>query len=237
VARTHYTGVLITRAEVFHRSIDPLFGTVTVRHNNGAPTKWTLTTKEVAPLDLLTKGTISDDDLVLDVHDAGSRASAVVLLKDATFAELSQSKLVWTVKQNDGQTYAANLAYSLAWDVPNGAKLTVQTPFTTDVIELLDGDTVYIYNFDSPNPGADGLSKQESCSAHEGEDIVDHDFKWLYQLVKPKGKTLKEWLGAQRPLPAPASKCPEKGLKGDELPPGGEPTPEVSTCFPATWAD
>ena len=54
------------------------------------------------------------------------------------------------------------------------------------------------YNFDMSEPGADDLENQYDSTE---ELIVDHDFKWLYALLRPGSGTLYEWGGGTLPAP------------------------------------
>jgi hypothetical protein len=114
-----------------------------------------------------------------------------------------------------------------------GFTLTFASSITVDVtqsgvvtppLKLSDGDRLYVYNYDDPNPTEDQLTRQHATA---DPFVIDHDFKWLYALVQPQnGDTLAKW--AMGYLPAPFWPSPTRA-------PSGIRTISVSTCFPARF--
>lgn len=86
----------------------------------------------------------------------------------------------------------------------------------TPAFELQNGDELFIYNADKLSPDRDYLITSREIT---DELIVDHDFKWLYSLTKPKNGSFEDW--ASDGLP-----CPKWRRSG------GPRTVSVSTCFP-----
>jgi hypothetical protein len=118
-----------------------------------------------------------------------------------------------------------------------GAKLKIQAeePFDIKVTDFtgkthadetirLDADhpEVYFYNFDSGMPSIADLTTPD----HDDPDYeVDHDFKWVYQVlnrVSPDLDTWVKWLDGD-PFPAPS-----KAFKG---------LITVSTCYQTVWPE
>jgi hypothetical protein len=104
----------------------------------------------------------------------------------------------------------------LAFDAPQTVKINNSTP----AILLKDGDELFVYNADRPNPDREYLTETRELDKHVNM-LYDHDFKWLYSLTRPKHGSFEEW--ASDGLP-----CPTwwKSVIDDRV-------VSVSTCFPA----
>lgn len=90
-------------------------------------------------------------------------------------------------------------------------------------ISLNAGDTAIVYNFDEEQPTRAKLEGSEPADV-----LVDYDFKWIYQLLRPVKGTLDEWRRS-RWLPAPQLHVPVNASGYTSM------TPVTSSCFFARW--
>ena len=86
----------------------------------------------------------------------------------------------------------------------------------------------YLFNFDVRDPELKDFKEDPlECDGPK----IDHDFKWIFQVMTPRAPKARPWqdyLGSDA-FPAPATNCtPHRIPKGQRLVP-------VSTCFPAVW--
>ena len=150
-----------------------------------------------------------------------STVSTQFRLKGGTIVANSPAIGDWAFVEPDGS--AGPTKYSLE------ATLTTTEAEVELVISELDGGgkperitlnadcpTVYFYNFDNPMPTEFELTDDKGGRT----GAVDHDFKWIYKLLKndePSGKW-PDWLTRHFPAPERSSRLPS-----------------VSTCFEAVW--
>ena len=113
-------------------------------------------------------------------------------------------------------------------DIHDRVTFEFNTPVRIEVegqppIDLIGDGVAYVYNFDERLPNEGDLNEGDDTD----EDIVvDHDFKWVYSLVKPRnGKSRKAATGGF--LPAPVSTTSATTRKSMVT------TIYISTCFPA----
>lgn len=93
---------------------------------------------------------------------------------------------------------ATPLGLGLALEYASKLTITSRIAGVYVALNVPDGPTVYIYNFDMSEPSANDLENQYDSTE---ELIVDHDFKWLYALLRPGSGTLYEWGGGTLPEP------------------------------------
>lgn len=87
----------------------------------------------------------------------------------------------------------------------DAAKVTIKLVGGEDgggEIELGPETTVYLYNWDYALPTAGSLRIEMPAT----KDVVDHDFKWVYDLMTPENQTWSDWLEDEEQLPAPQVK-------------------------------
>jgi hypothetical protein len=90
-----------------------------------------------------------------------------------------------------------------------------------------DHKDVYFFNFDTGTPTRSGLDKPD----HDDVDYrIDHDFKWIYQLMDRQDAAMHEWHKwlDNDPFPAPA-RAATTGPESRLIP--------VSTCYETVWPD
>jgi hypothetical protein len=102
------------------------------------------------------------------------------------------------------------------------APVTVEV-FGVEKFTLSDEKDAYIYNFDDETPDVGQLNSRRDSDIKE---IIDHDFKWVYSLIRPRdGRSRREFTGGR--LEAPFSVIDKPTMKSIF----------VSTCFPAVMND
>jgi hypothetical protein len=85
----------------------------------------------------------------------------------------------------------------------------------------------YLYNFDVKDPLLKDF--EENPKKCQGR-TVDHDFKWIFQVMDPKSPRVRPWQDYLEgdDFPAPVTDCVPHRLRDIRLVP-------VSTCFPTVW--
>ena len=117
----------------------------------------------------------------------------------------------------------APLSLALQMEFTAGLAITVRGPIETVALHVADNTHVFIYNYDKPEPTVSELTTESWPNV---PFVIDHDFKWLYSLLRPKSlKPLDEWACGYLPAPIWQRSSSPEGV--------GVRCVSVSTCFPA----
>lgn len=212
LARPHYAGILVAmNGKTLMRL--PLRGSqVFIGDIDGATPDVTEAIGRVADISSLV-GAAQQETLELDPDAV---PSATVTLGPSNGKAPAVSML--TSGLNFTLAGAEKLTLGLAFEYESSIQLTTRVNGIDVPVTIPDAATVFVYNFDSPDPDAHQLEHQQPPTE---PFMVDHDFKWIYTLLRPKSGPLFAWdLGA---LPAPfwsrSAGIEARGIR-------------VSTCFP-----
>jgi hypothetical protein len=255
-ARRHFAGILVLRATgaVEHHEPDPgedraRLGVVTVAESAADGCRKGSFANMVG-LGRVVNTPVPDEQLELVANDDSMafwrRAAAVVRLNSGTIRATGPSDFFWRFDRdyNPGHGYARErFALGATWTSRTDAvtlDVDDRVGRTRTVLQLTAGDRAYVYNVDASRPDESQLEKTETCTGA----VVDHDFKWLYQLLTPRraGLSFDGWRRG-RPLAAPITSCERAPAATDQTPKAATQAPvlnfapEVSTCFPACWPD
>lgn len=96
-------------------------------------------------------------------------------------------------------------------------------------IAIAEGDTVVFYNYEDEFPTIEDLYKERKVPCPS--TFTDHDFKWLYALLRNSITGARP----EPPFPAPALDCATEPAAVREVDPAGLLAVSVSTCFPGLW--
>jgi hypothetical protein len=234
-APRHFAGALIigrnqvsTYRKLLHRRIE--IGT-----GSGAQIKGALK-KEIPPL----YDVITHPDYKLSLpNEPGRRdpkrvATRIMLYTGDIHAE-QQSNANWVINGGNAGGITTPERYFA------GARLMIDSadPTLRIQVKTLEGVTIpdeaielnqdqremYLYNFDAGVPSEGDLTNPEQ---HDPDYNVDHDFKWVYQVLDRVAKpTWKDWLGGGA-FPCPV-RIPTGGFSMMLIP--------VSTCYETVWPD
>jgi hypothetical protein len=151
-----------------------------------------------------------------------STVSTQFRLKGGSIVANTPALFKWAFVEPDGTASPRTLSLEATWTIPDDEVELVISELDgggkPERIKLnADCPTVYFYNFDNPMPIEDELKADNGGRP----GIVDHDFKWIYKLLKNNETSGKwpDWL--TRHFPAPQR--------------SDDPLLPVSTCFEAVW--
>lgn len=191
-------------------------------------------TSLVPPLDSI----VTKQDKKLRLTKRRSDPSLVAGRFDLDIGDFSaqySSGQTWEFTDDFGTKHQGEYRLDGSWTLPDGVyKLNIrdlENPSNDihDPITLGDEfSDVYFFNFDNPAPDLDDLIMR--VDAYPG--FVDHDFKWVYKIMKPPtGNSWVKWLDGKN---FPAPRLP--GLQLSGVVPSPAPAVSVSTCFEVVWA-
>lgn len=251
-ARPHFAGVAVfdAKGNVLYRA-EPLARnaavTITAAGASGSTTCGFKQTHKLVPVKTVTSdGTSHPYDLdVLPIGDAElpKRAAATVTLHGGTVGPSMvspNSSMNWSVTEAFHKAHGIHrvkptLRCSWEANVASAELEVAPAPSgKTEKFTLLPTHKVFVYDIDDDVPtlkAVDALEKGMQPTMR-----VDDDFKWLYQLLRPKnGETLTKWLthgsydaGEPHFLPAPFyDPLPFATLTLLHV--------NVSTCFQGEW--
>ncbi|MGQ0649013.1 MAG: hypothetical protein ACT4P7_15770 [Gemmatimonadaceae bacterium] len=152
------------------------------------------------------------------------RVTTTVQVTGGSMGSLGTQLTLWAIPQHPAERdkkEEARLAFQTVWrSQASTATLTIRDRngyMWTELILDASRPKAYVYNFDSEWPTLGELSGSEE-PPRSGE-VIDEDFKWLYQLFTPPKNDWKTWL-KNGPLPAPFSKLPVRAAGGIPRNPG-----------------
>jgi len=251
VAKRHYAGLLVLRgsgAEVGRFSLHGKI--VTVSDGTAVSCDLDPTFNRTVPLDELANGPDPAKHLRLIRADTNDdyweRVAARIRIQGGTLStvEPASKEFVFHFPKafNPKPPPEQRIPLLTTWHT-EAPRARIEIRDVRGVAEPIDialepDESAYIYNHDKPKPSErEMIGDRIPCKPKE--PLVDHDFKWLYQLVDPPDGDWAEWLGEEK-LPAPLTECPP-------LPKGAAPSgtgadiapkqPDVSTCFGGRWRD
>jgi hypothetical protein len=173
-------------------------------------------------------GDIKENGDLLEVDWDARRSSRITLgagPSDNDHVKAKQPRYYKFKVKNQG-----NLHNSLTLTYPNDAKIKTSSNEFPEIPVPADA-TVYIYNFDDPEPTVKELEGEKPTTK---PFIIDHDFKWIYSILKPTREIeLDEW--AEGYLPAP--QWLRSSANDDEFKILERRAITVSTCFPGWIQD
>ena len=269
-AKGHHLGILIiSDKNSIHKRIEPLKPGAKLTVTEAGGTSCAVDRfADVVSLSQVCNSGSADDLELLPGGEHSARVAASVEIKGGTLRGAKGSAIEWDLTDDynpDHTFHKRKLTLNAQWTATRDVTLDVAGAGMGNdgSYPLPDKWRAYIYNVDKEKPVPKELDRDESCDHAQAHTLVDGDFKWLFQLLKPKsGKTLKQWLKGSTPrLPAPTGECPgkmvikplakaaEKAVKAaaaaesSGAAPAGtaaaaaasNPTPDVSTCFPGSW--